>query len=332
MYAAGRACVHDVVTRGLSTALLHCMPLAHISALASFCCAGTVSSYAHVMADPCAAPPPAQPPPPALGPKVVFTAGLPGLSVADFGEMQQAAFRAFVQQAAAGVLLCFLLYQEYAPECVYVSADRLSRYYCVQLSFDSTSFILCTILLAAGNSLVIPVVFIDSIVSVTGFKATTMSSGPGVTIRVSVQYPEGTGVTATQFTQQLSGGSTSWLTGQYPGAAVSGVSFADNGAEPPLPPPSPPPPAPPPPAYVPPDALPGTPSLPSDIQVQDIPPGEGSRISTYPLPCSPCPHCCARSKQSRARCTLPSLLLLMFASLLALLQLCSSKPSRVARC
>ena len=63
---------------------------------------GTVSSYAHVMADPCAAPPPALPPPPALGPKVEFTAGLPGVSMADFGVMQQAAFRAFVQQAAAG--------------------------------------------------------------------------------------------------------------------------------------------------------------------------------------------------------------------------------------
>ena len=82
----------------LSTASpLDCAPL-------QFVCAGTVSSYAHVMADPCAAPPPALPPPPALGPKVEFTAGLPGVSMADFGEMQQAAFRAFVQQAAAGRL------------------------------------------------------------------------------------------------------------------------------------------------------------------------------------------------------------------------------------
>ena len=105
MYVVGRACGPDVLSCGLSTE--HCIACfllcCTIATLAAFWCAGTVSSYAHVMADPCAAPPPAQPPPPALGPKVEFTTVLPGLSVADFGEMQQAAFRAFVQQAAAGV-------------------------------------------------------------------------------------------------------------------------------------------------------------------------------------------------------------------------------------
>ena len=126
--------------------------------------------------------------------------------------------------------------------------------------------------MCAGQSAIIPVVSI----------VTTTSSGSGVSVSVLVEYPEGTGVAATQFTQLLNGGSTSWLTAQYSGAAVSGVSFSNNGTEPPLPPPSPPPPAPPPPVYVPSDALPGTPSLPSDIQVQDIPPG-ACRISPFLL-------------------------------------------------
>ena len=111
MYVMGRACGPDVLSCGLSTELcIACFPLYCTTAThASLCCAGTVSRFAHVMADPCAAPLPALPPPPALGPKGFFTAGLPGLSVADFGVMQQAAFRAFVQQAAAGVLLCFFV-------------------------------------------------------------------------------------------------------------------------------------------------------------------------------------------------------------------------------
>ena len=138
-------------------------------------------------------------------------------------------------------------------------------------------------------------VTIDGIISIAAIEAIALTSGPGITVRVIVQYPEGTGIAATQFTQQLSGGSTSWLTAQYPGAAVSGVSFVDNGAEPPLPPPSPPP------GWGPPPPLPSPPSQPPTLPPL-LPSPPPDPLASSPPRCSMTDYCRALSDQHNINC------------------------------
>ena len=128
----------------------------------------------------------------------------------------------------------------------------------------------------SGSGVVIPditIVSIDSWSPAVGGGKRLLRAANGIAVKTSVLYPEGTGALAKQLASRLSTSSNDWLTGAYPSATVLNVSLSDTGSEPPMPPPSPPPPAPPPPAYIAPDPLPGTPSLPTDIQVQDIPPG-----------------------------------------------------------
>ena len=238
--------------------------------------AGTVSSYAQEVVDPCAQPPPHPPPPPALGPKVVFDAILPSTTVAEFDQMQQAVYLTVVQAALAGVASLAQMRRitpRWHVACGLHCVCGLLQLACMAL------YVICVPTLMrngaltthqrdhAGPNAVIPEITITAI----NKKSPTMATG--IAIKTSVLYPEGTGALAKQFASRLSTGSNDWLTGAYPSATVLNASLSDTGSEPPMPPPSPPPPAPPPPAYIAPDPLPGTPSLPTDIQVQDIPPG-----------------------------------------------------------
>ena len=121
----------------------------------------------------------------------------------------------------------------------------------------------------AGRSTLSPVITIISVESWSphGSGGDRKLLSGSIAVRCSVTYPTGYSATALKFAQDLETGHCTWLTTMFINANIWNATF-HGGSVPRMASPPPPPPA-----YVPPDALPGTPSLPTDVQVQDVPPG-----------------------------------------------------------
>ena len=121
----------------------------------------------------------------------------------------------------------------------------------------------------AGRSTLSPVITIISVESWSphGSGGDRKLLSGSIAVRCSVTYPTGYSATALKFAQDLDTGHCTWLTTMFINANIWNATF-HGGSVPRMASPPPPPPA-----YVPPDALPGTPSLPTDVQVQDVPPG-----------------------------------------------------------
>ena len=192
---------------------------------------------------------------------------------------------------------------------------------------------------AAGSDTVVSITSITPWTSgSSGRRRSLLASG--ITVQTAVTYPltaPGADTAAQQFATVLS--SPTWLTTAFPSAAVTSVTVQTvagsspllpppprpSPKQPPYPPPRqpptlrpppprplpsppppkprPPPPPPPPPAYIAPDALPGTPALPTDITVADIPPGARLHAWHSAAVC----HCQHIVNSAALRCAAPFL-------------------------